>query len=302
MNLRKLYEGAAKPVLIALLATGLMVSASIGLFQPRELQAEPSGSIPFTPGERLRFSLRWTVVPAGEAILEVLPIKSIDGQKVYHFRLTAETNAFVDLFYKVRDRIDAFASIDMTRAVRYHHKQHEGNNRKDVEVQFDWQRELALFNDGQTDKETEIKPGTFDPLSVFYFSRMADFKANGLIRCPVCDGKKCVDGQARIIKKETIKITSGKYETYLIEPDLKHVGGVFEKSKNAKIRLWVTADERHLPVKIASKVAIGSFVGELMAVEQGEPEQNIESGDADNLKYKVLSLKDTVDLGPNFRK
>ena len=275
MNLRRIYEAAAKARLAVFLATGIMVSASMGLFQPSELRADSSGSIPFTPGERLRFSLRWTVVPAGEAILEVLPFKSIDGQKVYHFRLTAETNAFVDLFYKVRDRIDAFASIDMTRAVRYHHKQHEGDNRKDVEVQFDWQRELALFNDGRTDREIEIKPGTFDPLSVFYYSRMADFKADGLIRCPVSDGKKCVDGQARIVKKETIKVISGEYETFLIEPDLKHVGGVFEKSKDAKIRLWITADDRHLPVKIASKVAIGSFVGELMAIEKVDPRQNI---------------------------
>jgi hypothetical protein len=275
MNLRRIYEAAAKARLAVFLATGIMVSASMGLFQPSQLWADSSGSIPFTPGERLRFSLRWTVVPAGEAILEVLPIKSIDGQKVYHFRLTAETNAFVDLFYKVRDRIDAFASIDMTRAVRYHHKQHEGDNRKDVEVQFDWQRELALFNDGRTDREIEIKPGTFDPLSVFYYSRMADFKADGLIRCPVSDGKKCVDGQARIVKKETIKVISGEYETFLIEPDLKHVGGVFEKSKDAKIRLWITADDRHLPVKIASKVAIGSFVGELMAIEKVDPRQHI---------------------------
>ena len=49
------------------------------------------------------------------------------------------------------------------------------------------------------------------------------------------------------------------YDTYLIEPELKHVGGVFEKSKDAKIQLWVTADEHRIPVKIASKVAIGHF-------------------------------------------
>ena len=274
MFLRRFFEGTAKPFLIPLLAIGILVSASMGLFNPGILLADSSGPLPFTPGERLRFHLRWTVVPAGEAVLEVLPIKTIDGQKVYHFRLTAESNAFVDLFYKVRDRIDAFASIDMSRAVHYFHKQHEGDNRKNVEVQFDWKREIALYNDGQTDKEIEIKPGTFDPLSVFYYSRMVDFKTAGLIQCPVSDGKKCVNGQARIIKKETITVISGTYETYLIEPDLQHVGGVFEKSKDAKIKLWVTADEKHLPVKIASKVAIGSFVGELMAIENDVSAQN----------------------------
>jgi hypothetical protein len=53
----------------------------------------------------------------------------------------------------------------------------------------------------------------------------------------------------------------------LVEPDLKHVGGVFKKSKNAKLRIWVTADARRIPVKIESEVIVGSFVGELVSAE-----------------------------------
>jgi hypothetical protein len=36
--------------------------------------------------------------------------------------------------------------------------------------------------------------------------------------------------------------------------------------KNEKLRVWVTADKRHIPVKIKSKVKVGSFVGELISV------------------------------------
>ncbi len=225
--------------------------------------------IPFGPGEKLRFVLMWAVIPAGEATLEVMPMKTIDGQKAYHFRLTAQSNAFVDLFYKVRDRIDAFASADMSHAIQFFQKQREGDHRKDVEIRFDAKTFTAEYNDGKKYKKTVIPEGTFDPLGVFYYSRMADFKTDGLIVCPVSDGKKCVQGRARIIREETIEIVSGTYKTYLIEPDLKHVGGVFEKDKKAKIQLWVTADEHRIPVKIASKVAIGSFVGELMTMEKG---------------------------------
>jgi hypothetical protein len=52
-----------------------------------------------------------------------------------------------------------------------------------------------------------------------------------------------------------------------VEPNLEHIGGVFKKSKDAKLKIWVTADSRRIPVKIKSKVAVGSFVGELMSVE-----------------------------------
>lgn len=267
----KRWKDAARPLLLGMevfILCGVIIFLRIG---PQYTSQAFAGSpMPFAPGERLRFQLRWTVVPAGKAIMEVLPMKTIDGTPVYHFRLTAKSNAFVDIFYKVRDRIDAYASANMTHAVRYHHKQHEGKTRRDVKVEFDWEKEKARYSNGKTNKKIDIIPGTFDPLSVFYYTRMMKYKENDVIECPVSDGKKCVYGMAHIVKKETITIPSGTYETYLIEPDLKHVGGVFEKDKNAKIKLWVTADERRIPVKIASRVAIGSFVGELTAIEKSE--------------------------------
>jgi hypothetical protein len=232
--------------------------------------ANPPGDAPapFVPGERLEFQLRWTVVPAGKAVMEVMPMKTIDGSKVYHFRLTARSNGFVDMFFKVRDCIDAYATADMTHAVRYSHQQHEGKTRRQIKVDFDWNKEMAIYNDGGKDRQVDVLPGTFDPLSVFYKTRMAEFRKDGMIQCPVSDGKKCVTGMAHIVKKEMITTSCGTYETYLLEPDLRDVGGVFEKDKNAKIRLWVTADERRMPVKIASKVAVGSFVGELISIKK----------------------------------
>jgi Protein of unknown function (DUF3108) len=281
MKLLDFLNSAVKPFLIVLLAAAIWVTTSPDLLRSAELRghpslkAHPAAAMPFAPGERLRFRLRWTVLPAGEAVLEVLPFQTVNGQKAYHFRLIANSNLLVDQFYKVRDRIDAFASIDMTRTIRYYKKQHEGDVHHNVEVRFDWDKDIAHYKDGQSVSAIEILPGTFDPLSVFYYSRVADFGADGRIRCPVSDGKKCVIGQARIIKKETIKVLCGWYDTYLIEPDLKHVGGVFKKSKDAKIKIWVTADERRMPVKIASKVAVGSFVGELVAVENASVQEKI---------------------------
>ena len=231
---------------------------------------EANAEIPFAPGERLVFELRWAVVPAGKAVLEVMPMKTIDGTKAYHFRMTAESNAFVDMFYKVRDRIDSYVTADMSHTIHYRKKQHEGGSKRNIKVQFDWNNSTAQYYDGRKTRDTiEIVPGTFDPLSVFYYSRLAKFEPDGIIECPVSDGKKLVSGSARIVRKETIEVPGGTFETYLIEPELKDIGGVFKKSKDAKIRLWVTADQRRLPVKIASKVSVGSFVGELITIEKG---------------------------------
>ncbi len=74
---------------------------------------------PFYPGEKLTFQLRWSLIPAGKAVLEVLPMETINGIKSYHFVMTAKTNSFVDVFYKFRTRIDAYTDIKMTCTLGY---------------------------------------------------------------------------------------------------------------------------------------------------------------------------------------
>ena len=221
---------------------------------------------PFHPGEKLTFQLKWTIIPAGESVLEVLPIETIDGVQAYHFSLTAKSNSFIDNFYKVRDRIDAYADTQMSHSILYKKKQREGRTHRDIVVTFDWENnnaEYTNFNDKRP--PIDLLPGSFDPLSAFYFVRLFDFKSSSIIERPVTDGKKCIIGKLTIIKRETIKLASGTYDTFLIEPELKHIGGVFEKSENAKIQIWITADKRKIPVKIKSKVVVGSFVGELVS-------------------------------------
>jgi Protein of unknown function (DUF3108) len=221
---------------------------------------------PFYPGEKLTFLLKWEFIPAGESVLEVLPMETIDGVKAYHFSLTVKSNAFIDSLYKVRDRIDAYANTEMTHSMLYKKKQHEGKTQRDIVVNFDWQNNKVQYTNFKDKRPPiDILSGSFDPLSAFYFVRLFDFQEKSKIERPVTDGKKCVIGELSVIKRETLKLKSGTYDTYLIEPELKHIGGVFEKSKNAKIQLWVTADKRRIPVKIKSKVVVGSFVGELVS-------------------------------------
>jgi hypothetical protein len=221
---------------------------------------------PFYPGEKLTFVLKWTIIPAGESVLEVLPMETINGVKAYHFLLTAKSNAFIDAFYKVRDRIDAYANTEMTHSMLYKKKQREGKSHRDIVVNFDWQNSKAQYtNFEEVLPPIDIMSGSFDPLSAFYFVRFFDFQGISKIERPVTDGKECIIGKLSVIKRETIQLKNNTYDTYLIEPEVKHIGGVFEKSKDAKIQLWVTADKRRIPVKIKSKVVIGSFVGELIS-------------------------------------
>jgi hypothetical protein len=251
------------PLLFHLVAVAMI--ALCGLWD--SVQAEDR-NLPFHSGERLTYVLKWEFIPAGEAVLEVLPIDTVNGVKSNHFLLTATSNSFVDIFYKVRDRIDAFADLNMTHSTLYKKNQKEGRTRRDIVVTFDWEKNRAQYSNFNKEREPiDLLPGSFDPLSAFFYTRLFDLKEKLVIERPITDGKKCVIGKAAVIKRETIKLASGTYDTYLMEPDIEHIGGVFEKSKNAKIQLWITADQRRIIVKAKSKVVVGSFTGELVSAE-----------------------------------
>lgn len=224
-------------------------------------------SLAFGPGEQLEYVLRWENIPAGSAVLSVLPKTRINGEKALHFTMTVDSNRFIDLFYKVRNRIDAFSDLTMTRSLYYRKKQKEGRHVRDVEIQFDWNKNRVTYaNFGSKREPVPVEPGSFDPLTALYFIRMTPLAPGQEILRPITDGKKNVTGRLLVHGRETITLQDGRrFDTYRVEPDISHVGGVFKKSDNARIDLWLTADNRRIPVRVQSRVAVGSFIGELVS-------------------------------------
>ena len=248
------------------LAVPIILAALIAWCRPVLADSPP---LAFGPGERLTFELRWMFIPAGEAVLEVQPMAAVDGRPARHFAMTVRTNAFVDAFYKVRDRIEAWTDTEMTRSLRYAKLQREGRHRmRDVTVAFDWPQGQATYtNRGEVSEPIALLPGTFDPLAAFYFTRRVALAPGAVILRPVTDGRKNVVGRARVVGRERIRVAAGTFETIMVEPDLRDVTGVFEKSPEGRIRIWLSDDGRHLPVRIESKVVVGHFTGELVAAE-----------------------------------
>lgn len=232
------------------------VSASAG---------HPEVDLPFRQGESLTFEIKWAFITAGYARLQVRDKTRFEGIDAYHFDVKAWTTSFVDNIYKVRDYIDAYVDEDITHSLYYRKKEREGDHRGEVRITFDWKNNQARYHDLEKSKDPIlIKEHTFDPLSIFYYFRLHDLKPGSVFQGIVTDGKKSVLGRASVIRRETIEVEAGNFDTYLVEPELKEVGGVFKKSKKAKLQVWVTADQYKVPIKIRSKVVVGYFTAELL--------------------------------------
>ena len=97
------------------------------------------------PGEKMTFEVRWSFVVAGEATIQFIQNEKLNDMDVNHYLFTARTSKFVDVFYKVRDRIDSYTDTDLTRSI-YYKQSHRGRSKKDVTVNFDWERNTAQYS------------------------------------------------------------------------------------------------------------------------------------------------------------
>ena len=223
---------------------------------------------PFEPGETLTYKLRWKFINAGTAVFQVQPLAEMDGNPAYHFVLKIRSSAFVDLFYKVRDRVEAYTDLGVTRSLLYKNEQREGSYDRDVTVTFDWQNEMAQFdNRGEKQDPIFIYPGTFDPLSVIYYLRMQELAPGNVLKAPATDGKRIVIGRVRVVEKQKVKVPAGEFDAFLVEPALGRLGGVVKRSEAAAVQIWVSADRRQIPLKVSGSAKLGSFSAVLVSME-----------------------------------
>ena len=252
------FPGAIASISITL---GLLL---LNLLMPLADTNAGAQPLPFRVGERLTYDIYWGFIKVGETVMEVLPNSIFQDKPVRHFRIETRTMPLIDLVYKVRSRIEAYTDLDMNHTVLYKKNHREAGVHRNVVVTFDWKnREAAYLDSGRQEQTTEIRPGTFDPLGILYFARTRNFDTVEKFERPVTDGKKCVIGRGELLKRERIAIRGRHYDTYVIEPDMLGIEGLFEENQDARFTLWLTSDHSRIPVKISIEVFIGTVVCEL---------------------------------------
>ncbi|MFH1277001.1 MAG: DUF3108 domain-containing protein [Candidatus Eisenbacteria bacterium] len=209
-----------------------------------------AGRKPFGPGEKLTFSIRYGLIRAGTAELEVT--EDPDGSWIFTSR--ARTNSFFDVFFKVRDQVRAWVDPATMRSLRFEKRLREGKYSDDEAVVFDHQAGYAIYEEDST--KVPLTPETRDVLSTFFYVRTARLNLNDKIQMIYHSSKKNWPIHVDVGKVEKVKVPAGEFRCIKIEPFLKTVG-VFKQA--GRLSIWITADERRMPVKLESKVTFGAF-------------------------------------------
>jgi len=215
-------------------------------------------------GEVLEFRIRWGILTAGNAVLEVLAEK---GQRL-RFRATARTLPLLDKIYPVEDLVESSVQLPGLSVLRYFKRSREGwRAPREEEVLFDPQAGTSRhFRNGQPRRSLNVPEGVQDPLSSFYWYRAQPLSGTTPVALDVTDGNKLITGTVAVLGRETVETPAGTFQTVLVEPKLEGIGGVFKKSPGARVLIWLTDDQWRRPVKLQSKVVVGHFTAELTKV------------------------------------
>jgi len=227
-------------------------------------ELKQSDFLPFKVGERLEYDLTWGFFPVGKAVMEILLQDSQDTNGPKIIRFSVRTNSFADTFYKVRTQISSTIDPLFTRALRYEKSQHEGSTKREIVVDFDYDRGEARYLQNDSSPLVTAIPGpVFDPLSIAYFFRLHPLQPGGETHLPTCDGKRFRKVIVRAGEREKIKLPMGNVVAIGTTPAMENLGGVFNKSPKGMLQVWYSDDERRVPVRVSSKVIVGSFTATL---------------------------------------
>ncbi|MBG29123.1 MAG: hypothetical protein CMI31_03855 [Opitutae bacterium] len=228
-----------------------------------EKEEEPA-NLPFAPGEKLIFQLKWGFFSVGNAVLETHDPEEVNGTKCHKISLTVSTNKFADSIYKVRTKAVSFVEEGFGRSILFQKSQREGKTNRNVEVRFDYKKNIAIYsNHGVTNEPLKIPDQVFDPLAIAYLFRLGDVTVGKDRKLPTCDGKRVQEVVVKVGEKKQISTPSGKYQANEVSPSLENLRGVFKKSPGGYLRIWYSTDKRRMPVRMQSKVVVGSFVAKL---------------------------------------
>lgn len=260
-------RGPRGHLVAALVALAALASPALGV--------APAAACPDHPalvvGERLDFEISWVGIPAGHATLAIEEKIDVGGRPALRLVSTAASNDVVDVFYKVRDRAESVIDCEGRHSLRFTLRAHEGRRRRERDYTFDLIRREATFGEpGRKVQRFPLQEPVQDPLSSLYFVRTQPLEVGRSLLLRTFEGGRLWELEVEVLRRERVAVPAGRFDTIVVKPHLKFEG-VFQQKGDVVV--WLTDDPQRVPIRMQSKVKIGSVAAELTShrIQPGRP-------------------------------
>lgn len=241
------------------IADSIRVADSLAQTQEKPFEFRKIPNEAFGVGERLVFNVNYGFITAGEAVMAVAAYDSIAGRKCYRVEFTVNSLPSFSWIYKVEDRYLTFIDTETLAPWKFEQHIREGTYRRDFIAEFDQVNLIAKTSEG----DYPIPEYVHDIMSAFYYARAMDFsefKPGDGITLNNFYKDKSHELKVNFLGRQQLEVEAGTFNTIVVEPLVKE-GGLFKSE--GRIVIWLSDDERKIPVRVNTKVIIGSIDTEL---------------------------------------
>ncbi|MFQ5582525.1 MAG: DUF3108 domain-containing protein [Mariprofundaceae bacterium] len=210
-------------------------------------------------GEQLNFAVGWEFINAGSATMNIRA-KAEGGYQIHTF---ARTNKFFDMFKKVRDTIvsEGLCRQGKMQSTVFDIEQHENKYHAKKQARFLWRKNQVTYTQHDHTDVYDVPAGHLNVLDAFLTVRNITLVKGQTVKVPIFDSRKTYEIHVNVLGKEQLRAPWGDFvDCLVIEPKLM-TEGIF--SSKGKVKLWLTDDERHIPLKMTAKIKFGRIIARL---------------------------------------
>jgi uncharacterized protein DUF3108 len=265
----------SKASLLAVIAVLLapVTAVAVQAAQPMiKLDAVPvyqPHSLPFENGEKEVYRATWNgMFSVATAEIQAIPAV-VDGKKVFQVRVDAKSSRVLDFIWKMRDVITSTFDGKTLAPSHFNFSQRENSRVSDTEAKLNHGTKHWAVNRQQVGKRPQIyqfeSDNTLDPITAIYLARSTDFKVGDRLYFKLFGGRYRYLLELFVEKKEPVELDSGKtIEAFRIVPRIQNTTKNGYAGRLNEAVIWISADERRLPVKLSSKIVFGTVYLDLI--------------------------------------
>ena len=211
-------------------------------------------------GERLVYRAGFRLLAAGETVMETSARVSTEGDTLLHVTARTRTDPFFDALYPIDDHIELWLEPGTGALRRMVRDLNEGRFHRRDSSWVDT-AQMVLYTRGDT---LQLAGPVFDPIGAIYHLRSLDVVVGDTVRLTIFDGRRLRPIAVRVSGPVMKASPAGTFECLALLPvslderQLTKAGDV--------LRLWLSNDERRLPVRIEQRASFGLLVLRLLSV------------------------------------
>ena len=239
---------------------------SVPLYQPK--------FYPFEDGEKAMYRAHWNgMISVASAEIYTIPAV-IDGKKVYQVRVEAKTSRVLDFIWKMRDTISSTFDANLLSPSHFVFSQRENSRVIDTEARYNSSTKRWAVNRQQVGKKAKIyefdSQNMLDPITAVYLARSVDFKVGDRLYFNIFGGRYQYLLELLVERKEPVNLESGKViEAFKIIPRIQNITKKGYATRFNEATIWISSDELRMPIKLSSKIFVGSVYLEIVQDQRG---------------------------------